>query len=120
MLIPLTSFSPWLYFLRSLVLGADEFIAIEVDGPHHFTTNTLSPLGEMLARRRLLESRGWEVISVPFFKWSKQPASSQKDYLLQVLHSAGNTLTENHLFLQRLQTLCRGIILNMPSEEGSQ
>ena len=28
----------------------EECIAIEVDGPHHFTTNTFRPLGEMYCR----------------------------------------------------------------------
>ena len=63
-------------------------MAIEVDGPHHFTCNTLMPLGEMRARSRLLESRGWEVISIPFFKWSHQKAQVQKDFLLKVCPNA--------------------------------
>lgn len=28
----------------------EEHIAIEVDGPHHFTSNTFRPLGEMYCR----------------------------------------------------------------------
>ena len=49
---------------------AGEKICIEVDGPHHFSTNTLKPSGENLARQRLLQARGWAVASIPFFKWS--------------------------------------------------
>lgn len=64
--------------------SAGERIAIEVDGPHHFTANTLQPLGELLARQKLLEARGWAVISVPFFQWSKLADDSRAAYLGQV------------------------------------
>ncbi|KAK9831449.1 hypothetical protein WJX81_006122 [Elliptochloris bilobata] len=47
-----------------------ECIALEVDGPHHFTVNTRTPGGRMVARHRLLNAAGWAVISVPFFLWS--------------------------------------------------
>ena len=40
---------------------AGEKIALEVDGPHHFTVNTLQPLGETQARRKLLQVRDWTV-----------------------------------------------------------
>lgn len=48
----------------------DERIAVEVDGPRHFSANGLRPLGETVARRVLLRARGWAVVSVPFFKWT--------------------------------------------------
>lgn len=47
----------------------EEHIAIEVDGPHHFTKNQLRPLADMFTRTVLLEARGWRVVSVPFFSW---------------------------------------------------
>ena len=56
------------------VLGrcnAGEKVAVEVDGPHHFTVNGQKPLGEMCARQRLLDVRGWSVLSVPYFVWTK-------------------------------------------------
>jgi hypothetical protein len=49
-------------------------VAIEVDGPSHFTSNTRECLGLTLARRRLLEARGWQVLSVPYFDWAALPA----------------------------------------------
>ena len=64
--------------------AADEMIALEVDGPHHFTANTLKPLGEMLARQRLLEARGWTVISVPFYVWSNKTPEYRQSYLQEV------------------------------------
>lgn len=51
---------------------AGEKVAVEVDGPHHFTANGQRSLGEMRARHRLLDVRGWSVLSVPYFLWAKQ------------------------------------------------
>ncbi|EFJ47302.1 hypothetical protein VOLCADRAFT_92047 [Volvox carteri f. nagariensis] len=36
-------------------------VAVEVDGPTHFTSNTRQPLSTTLYRRRCLEARGWVV-----------------------------------------------------------
>lgn len=55
---------------RAGMHATGEKIAVEVDGPHHFTANGQRPLGEMRARHRLLEVRGWSVLSVPYFIWS--------------------------------------------------
>ncbi len=49
----------------------DRRIAIEVDGPSHFTVNTLEPLGHTRLRDRLLSAMGWHVVSIPFFEWDK-------------------------------------------------
>ncbi|BDA44072.1 probable RAP domain-containing protein, chloroplastic at C-terminar half [Coccomyxa sp. Obi] len=58
----------------------DHQLAIEVDGPSHFTSNTLRPLGPTLLKRRLLAGRGWEVVSVPYFHWN----ALQSDYERQL------------------------------------
>jgi very-short-patch-repair endonuclease len=54
----------------------DRRIAIEFDGPSHFTRNTLEPLGHTRLRDRLLSAMGWQVVSIPFFEWDglQQPA----------------------------------------------
>ena len=49
----------------------DRRIALEYDGPSHFTTNTLEPLGHTRLRDRLLSAMGWRVISIPFFDWDR-------------------------------------------------
>lgn len=77
-------------FLRTMV--ADDMIAIEVDGPHHFTANTFQPLGEMLARQKLLEVRGWTVISVPFYHWSNKTLESRRAYLHNVCSAMQSSL----------------------------
>lgn len=50
-------------------LLAGKKIAVEVDGPFHFSVNTNSPLGQTMIRRRLLRAVGWTVISVPYHTW---------------------------------------------------
>jgi very-short-patch-repair endonuclease len=49
----------------------DRRIAIEFDGPSHFTRNTLEPLGHTRLRASLLSAMGWHVVSIPFFEWDK-------------------------------------------------
>jgi very-short-patch-repair endonuclease len=49
----------------------DQRIALQFDGPSHFTTNTLEPLGHTRLRDRLLSAMGWHVVSIPFFDWNR-------------------------------------------------
>ena len=50
-------------------------IAIEADGPFHFTANGMgrsgepTELGTTVIRRRLLRAGGWKVIPIPFYEW---------------------------------------------------
>ena len=46
-------------------------LAIEVDGPTHFATNTREPLGPTVWRRQMLEARGYCVISLPYFELNR-------------------------------------------------
>ena len=39
----------------------------QVDGPCHFTANTLRPLGPTLLKRRLIAASGWRVAVVPYY-----------------------------------------------------
>ena len=57
----------------------DERIAIEFDGPSHFTANTLEPLGHTRLRDRLLSAMGWHVVSIPFFEWDRLHRSDERD-----------------------------------------
>jgi hypothetical protein len=57
----------------------DRRIAIEFDGPSHFSSNTLEPLGHSCLRDRLLSAMGWHVVSIPFFEWDKLHRSEQMD-----------------------------------------
>jgi hypothetical protein len=57
----------------------DRRIALEFDGPSHFTTNTLEPLGHTRLRDRLLCAMGWHVVSIPFFDWDGLHHPEQMD-----------------------------------------
>ena len=57
----------------------DRRIALEFDGPSHFTTNTLEPLGHTRLRDQLLSAMGWRVVSVPFFEWDRLHQAEQRD-----------------------------------------
>jgi hypothetical protein len=63
---------------------------MQVDGPSHFTNNTLRPLGPTLLKRQLLAARGWQMVSVPYFHWSELLSDYERQlyiYLaLQVSH----------------------------------
>ena len=57
----------------------DQRIALQFDGPSHFTTNTLEPLGHTRLRDRLLSAMGWRVVSIPFFEWGRLHQTEQRD-----------------------------------------
>jgi hypothetical protein len=57
----------------------DRRIALEFDGPSHFTSNTLEPLGHTRLRDRLLSAMGWHVVSIPFFDWARLHYPEQMD-----------------------------------------
>ncbi|CAN0549130.1 unnamed protein product, partial [Ectocarpus sp. 8 AP-2014] len=42
-------------------------LALEVDGPAHFTKNTARPLGHMVLKHRTLSKMGWTVVSVSLY-----------------------------------------------------
>ncbi|GIL80038.1 hypothetical protein Vretifemale_9216 [Volvox reticuliferus] len=77
-------------------------IAVEVDGPSHFTANTRQPLSPTIYRRRCLEDRGWVVVNVPYWRWnqcrtatgggsspSPGPAEQEEALLLELMREAG-------------------------------
>lgn len=63
-----------------------EKIAIEIDGPQHFT-RTNDFLGDTLARNEILRAHGWHVISIPFYAWTSEIITQKQ--LLE--HALGNT-----------------------------
>ena len=65
----------------------EDMIAIEIDGPHHFTRNNLLPKGETVARNVIIASKGWHVLSIPYYKWPSDDRERQA-YLKDLLSSA--------------------------------
>lgn len=68
-------------------------LAIEVDGPHHFTqTQPYKVLGPTALRTRLLEAQGFHVVSVPYFEWE---AIASEDGRMQYLQQKLDTAAGN-------------------------
>ena len=67
-------------------------LAVEVDGPTHFTGNTHEPLGPTLWRRRMLEARGYRVLSLPYFELDAARAD-MGEYIRARLTEAGVDVT---------------------------
>ena len=44
-------------------------VAVEADGPFHYSANTRQPTGHTLVRNRLLRACGWVVVPVPLYDW---------------------------------------------------
>ncbi|KAL8267926.1 hypothetical protein R6Q59_001724 [Mikania micrantha] len=61
-------------------------VALEIDGPSHFSRNLGNPLGHAVLKRRYLEAAGWKLVSVPHQKWEELEGShEQLDYLREIL-----------------------------------
>lgn len=60
-------------------------IAVECEGPTHFTTNTKRSLGHTQLKHRILQLMGWTVVQIPYFQWDVIPhwASMEKKRFLQ-------------------------------------
>ena len=70
--------------------GQGTKVAVEVDGPTHFTsTRPFKALGPTRLRRRLLEARVDRVVSVPFYDWDAAKSASAKKRLLESLLTSG-------------------------------
>ncbi|KAI3429562.1 hypothetical protein D9Q98_005650 [Chlorella vulgaris] len=99
-----------------------EWIAMEVDGPHHFTANTFRPLADTEGRRLLLRARGWRVVSVPFYHWYGEDDETRRSLLQRLLREArAQPVPPVHavqaVTTARLQALCgqQGAGLPQPS-----
>ena len=71
----------------------DRRIALEFDGPSHFTRNTLEPLGHTRLRDRLLSAMGWHVVSIPFFEWDRLHQTEQRDFFLESIFTDQDPIT---------------------------
>jgi hypothetical protein len=64
-------------------------LAIEVDGPHHYTQMS-TPTGATKLKRRQLRATGWAVAAIPFFAWYRLNGNPNEEcaYLQQLVATA--------------------------------
>jgi hypothetical protein len=65
-------------YLSVDILVRDWDLVIEVDGPSHYSSNTLKVNGSTLARNRLLKHWSYSVLCIPYFGWPSEEAEQDK------------------------------------------
>ncbi|PRW33797.1 RAP domain [Chlorella sorokiniana] len=66
------------------IMEGNTKLAVEVDGPQHFSANAPHvPLASTCMRNSLLASAGWKVVSIPFNEWAQLAGLEQKQEYLR-------------------------------------
>eukprot|EP00899_Mesostigma_viride_P007732 jgi/Mesvir1/16960/Mv15809-RA.2 len=61
-------------------------VALEMDGPSHFTRNTGELLGHSRLKRRLVEAKGWKLVNIDLARWDVMDGThAQQDYLREAI-----------------------------------
>lgn len=87
------------YALDAYTLDAvliDKKVALEIDGPTHFSRNSWVPLGHTMLKRRYVAACGWNLVSVCHQEWEElQGSVEQQEYLRQILkdYIGGNAIS---------------------------
>lgn len=64
----------------------DRKVALEIDGPTHFSRNLGVPLGHTMLKRRYIAAAGWKIISVSHQEWEQlQGEFEMLEYLRRIL-----------------------------------
>ncbi|OIT01924.1 PREDICTED: uncharacterized protein LOC109226754 [Nicotiana attenuata] len=82
------------YTLDAVVV--DRRVALEIDGPTHFSRNSGIPLGHTMLKRRYITAAGWRLISVPHQEWEElQGEFEQLEYLRGIIEGSFNVEMED-------------------------
>ncbi|XP_009771183.1 RAP domain-containing protein, chloroplastic [Nicotiana tabacum] len=82
------------YTLDAVVV--DRRVALEIDGPTHFSRNSGIPLGHTMLKRRYITAAGWRLISVPHQEWEElQGGFEQLEYLRGIIEGSFNVEMED-------------------------
>lgn len=76
--------------IRPDIVIAEHRVALEVDGPHHYSYDALGQrhvLGPTVMRDKLLESWGWRVCTLPYHEWTDLITTREKRAYLNRLLS---------------------------------
>lgn len=64
----------------------DKKVALEIDGPTHFSRNSGKPLGHTMLKRRYMASAGWNLVSLSHQEWEElRGGFEQLEYLRRIL-----------------------------------
>ncbi|TYI24127.1 hypothetical protein ES332_A06G212400v1 [Gossypium tomentosum] len=64
----------------------DQKVALEIDGPTHFSRNTGTPLGHTILKRRHIAASGWRFVSLSYQEWDEHEGEvEQLEYLRKIL-----------------------------------